>query len=105
MRKGWVAIFKVKVTVRGLYVQNMTVRLYLLTNDSFATKRSLLVAHHKPQCPMKILDCCGEGQGHSEHLKCLIMFVWTISSEPHNLSQPCVVWRYIIVSRSIMRQD
>ena len=59
----------------GLYVQNMTVRLYLLTNDSFATKRSLLVTHHKPQCPMKILDCCGEGQGHSEHLKFLIMFV------------------------------
>ena len=90
----------------GLHVQNMTIRLYLLTNDSFATERSLLVAPRKPQRPMKILDCCGEGQGHSEHLKFLIIFL----SGRYLLNlitfrNRSVVWRYIIVSRSIMRQD
>ena len=32
-------------------------------------------AHHKPECLVKILDCCVQGQGHSECSKYQLMFV------------------------------
>jgi len=32
-----------------------------------ATKLSLMVDNHKPKCPLKILDCCVQGQGQNEH--------------------------------------
>ena len=43
------------------------------TNDSFATKLSLIADHHKPKCLMKILDCCVQGQGQSKCSKLLIV--------------------------------
>ena len=39
-----------------------------------ATKLSLMVDNHKPKCPLKILDCCVQGQGYSEHSKFLYFY-------------------------------
>ena len=41
-----------------VYNQNMT--------DSFASKHGLMVELHKPKCPLEILVCCGQGQGHGK---------------------------------------
>ena len=51
------------------YISSKYDRFYyiLSTSDSFATKLSLMVNHGKPKCPVKILDCCLQGQGHSKH--------------------------------------
>ena len=38
--------------------------------DPFATKLGLMVHYHKPECLMKKLDCCVQGQGHSKIAKC-----------------------------------
>ena len=63
------------------YILSKYDRFYyiLSTGDSFATELSLMVNHGKPKCPVKILDCCLQGQGHSKHLE-FLFFVW-ISSE------------------------
>ena len=53
------------------------------TNDSFATKWSVTIDHLKPKCSVTILDCCVEGQGHSECSK--VQFVQTVISELLNL--------------------
>ena len=42
-----------------------------------------MVVYHMLSCPVKILNCCGEGD--SEHSESGLMFVWTIYSEPMNL--------------------
>ena len=79
----------------GRYNQNMCFHSIIWTNDflqpnlvwwqiiigHFATKLSLMVEHHKLKCPVKILECCGEGQGHNRCLK-IQLFVWMVSSEP-----------------------
>jgi len=38
-----------------------------------------MVDHHQPERPVKILDCCVQGQHHSEHSEVQLMFVWTSS--------------------------
>ena len=44
------------------------------SDDSFPTKFSMMVDHHKPECPVKILECCVQGQGHViiQHFSCLL---------------------------------
>ena len=37
-----------------------------LTADPFATKLGLLVHYNKPECLVKKLDCCVQGQDHSK---------------------------------------
>ena len=54
MQKNWFTVFNVKVTVKGLYNQNMTIsvvssKLLVL----FATKLGLIVQHHKLECPVE----------------------------------------------------
>ena len=41
----------------------------------FATKLSLVVLHHMPECPVETMDYCIQGQGHSSDSNCLCMFV------------------------------
>ena len=36
------------------------------TDDPFATKVGLVVDHHKPKSGSENMDCCDQGQGHSE---------------------------------------
>ena len=47
---------------RGLHNQNMTIFYYIFyTTGSFATKPSLIVQHHKPECPVEKWNYCVEG--------------------------------------------
>ena len=52
----------------------------------FATKFGIVVHHHESECCVTILDCCLEGQGHSEGSNPQGIFVRTISSKLFNLS-------------------
>ena len=62
-----------------LYNQNMTFNYIFWTNDPVATKRSLVVAGHKPIYPVKILDCYVQGHGHGKHLECILMFEYLLN--------------------------
>ena len=53
----------------GSYDQNMTVFNFEL-RILFATKPGLMVHYYKPECLMKKLDCCVQGQGHNISSKC-----------------------------------
>ena len=57
-----------------IYVHNMIVLTIAseLMIVFFATKRKLLVDHHKPKCPVEILDSCVQSQGHSNNNKKII---------------------------------
>ena len=44
----------------------------------------LMVGHQKTKCPVKILGCCVQGQGHSEWSN-FQSYIWMISSELLNL--------------------
>ena len=51
----------------GLYNQNMTIFYYIFKSAGpFATKVSLMVQHHKPECPVGKCDYCVQGQGHNK---------------------------------------
>jgi len=63
----------------GLYNQNMMVSTIscISSNESFATKLDLMTDHHKQKtkqqkqqnktnCPLKVLDCCVQGQCYSQ---------------------------------------
>ena len=80
---GSCAAFNIKVTER-VYVIKIWLFFYCIfwTNDPFATRCSLMVHHRKPECLVRKLDCCVQGQGHSEGSKWQLFFVLLISSEP-----------------------
>ena len=50
--------------------------------DSFAAKLSLMVHHHKLERLVKQLDCCVQGQDHSDGWKLDWMFVSSIFCVP-----------------------
>ena len=75
------------------------------TADPFATKLGLIVHYHKPECFMKKLDCCGQGQSHSKISQCQWMFVQIISSESLNVLLPNLVWWCIIMSQIVFQKD
>ena len=79
------AIFKVKVTARARIIKIWQFLLYLLNCWSFSTKHGLMVHYHKPECLMKKLDCCVQGQGHGKISKCQLLFIQMLSSEMLNL--------------------
>ena len=57
-----------------------------------------MVHCHKPAGVLcEKLDCCFQGQGHSEGSKCQWMFFWRMSSEPPNILLPNLLWWYIII--------
>ena len=46
------------------------------------------------------MDCCVQGQGHSEGSKCQWKIVWLVSSEPPNIVLPNLVgWCIIMILR------
>ena len=66
MPKTLLAIFKVKVTAR-LHMTKVWLYLLYLQNCWFsATKLGLIIHHHKPECLMKKLNYCIQGQGHNK---------------------------------------
>ena len=79
--------------------------LLLYTADPFATKLGLPVHRHKQEYVVRKLDCCAQGQGHSEGSKCKLVFVWPISSEPLNFLWPNLVCWCIIISWSVVWKD
>ena len=46
------------------------------TVDSLATKRGLMIHHHKPECHVKKLVYCIQGEGHGKGSKCLCLSRW-----------------------------
>lgn len=54
------------------------------------------ICHHKPECLVKKVLCCGHG--HSKDLKLHWMFDWTIFLEQFNLLYPNLVWWCIILN-------
>ena len=66
MLKGWVPVFKVKVTVQD------------------QTEFGIKVHHRTPECCVAILDCCL--QGYNEGPNPQGIFVRTIFSQPLNSS-------------------
>ena len=78
--KNWVAIFKVKVTVRNMFL------LYLLNLQFFVTKLSLVVDHQKRKvlCSENIGWLCSVSrsqEGFKFQLRYVLLYVWTISAE------------------------
>ena len=68
MPKGWFAIFKVKVTARVHMIMTVSAIIFC-TADPFVIKLGLMVHYYKPECLMKELDCCVQGQGHGKNCK------------------------------------
>ena len=69
MRKKWVSIYKVKVTVTEFrFIQsNMTISIICSELLTFWCDQLSLTMHvHKLECLVKRLLCCIQGQGHSE---------------------------------------
>ena len=85
MQKKLFVMFKVKVTAAALMIKIWQFLLYLLNCWSFSTKRGLMVHYHKPECLMKKLDYCVQGQGHGKIAKCQWLFIQMLSSEMLNL--------------------
>ena len=52
--------------------------------DPFATKLGFKVYHHKPECHVRKLGCCVQGQRHSNGSKCQC-FVLVIPSDPQGI--------------------
>ena len=72
-------------------------------DDFFSTKLGLIKHYHKPECYMEKLDCCVQGQGHSNTSKYQWMFIQMMFSESLNLLLPNLVWWCSIMSQSVMR--
>ena len=81
MQKDLFAIFKVKVTATALMIKIWQFYCIFWIADPFATKLGLMVHYRKPECLMKKLDCCVQGQGHGKIAKCQWLFIQMLSSE------------------------
>ena len=75
------------------------------TADSLATRLGLMVDHHKPECFVKKMDYCVQGQGHSDGSKCRWLFIQSASSEPLNSLLLNLVRWCIIISQSVFQKD
>ena len=75
------------------------------TDDFFSTKLGLIKHYHKPECYMEKLNCCVQGQGHSNTSKCQWMFVQMIFSVSLNLLLRNLVWWCIIMSQTVFLTD
>ena len=53
----------------SLYRSTVCVHTRSNSFNPFATKLGLTVHHHKPEYPLKKVDCCVQGQGHSKGSK------------------------------------
>ena len=71
--------------------------------DPFATKLGLAVHYYKPECLMKKLDCCVQGQGHGKISKCQWLFIQMLSSEMLNLILPNLVRYCISMSQTVFQ--
>ena len=72
--------------------------------DPFATKLCLMVHYHKPECLMKKLDCCVQGQGHGKIAKCQWLFIQMLSSELLILILPNLVQWCISMSQPVFEK-
>ena len=70
--------------------------------NSFATKLGLIVHYHKPECLMKKLECCVQGQGHGKISECQWLFIQMLSSEMLNLILPNLLQLCIIMSHIVL---
>ena len=73
---GWGGCLEGQGHSEGLYDQNMTFFYVFWTADSLATKLGLMIHHHKPECLVKELDYCIQGQGHNKGSKCQCLSRW-----------------------------
>ena len=71
--KVWVPIFTVKVTVWAQILKNECPAVVNLLQPNLVLTIIILnciifivVHHHEPECCVKILGSCSEGQGHSD---------------------------------------
>lgn len=84
----WLAISKVKVIVRVHVIKMWLLLLYI----SCISAELLILFVFKigwQRCPVRRLDCCVQGQGHSKDLNYGWMFAWTIASWLQNVLQLC----------------
>ena len=112
-QNNWFAILKVKVTMSvhlwskydSFYNIFWTSFYNIFWNaNPFATKLGLVVQYHKPECLMKKLGCCVQGQGYHKTSKCKWMFPQKTSSEQLNPLLPNLVWWCIIMSQSVSQK-
>ena len=62
---------------RGLILSKHYSDYYIFwTADSLATRRGLMISHHRPECLVEKLDYCSQGQGHSKGSKCRCLSRW-----------------------------
>ena len=65
MKKVWVPILKVKVTVQVEVLKKRTVCSISpeLLNEPFGTKLGIVVHHQRPECFVAAFDCSSHSQG------------------------------------------
>ena len=68
-QEDWFAVFKFMVTVRARLVKYDCFYHICGTADLLATKFNWMVHHQKLEYFVLKLDCCFQGQGHSEGSK------------------------------------
>ena len=62
------------------------------TVDSLATKLGLMIHYHKPECLVKKMDNCIQGQGHSEGSNCQCLSIWYLLKHWTFLLLNFVLW-------------
>ena len=77
------AVFKVRVTVRAHMIKKDSFYYIFWTVDSLAAKLSLMIHHHKLECPVKKIGWFHSGSRSQRRGK-MLMFVQMVSSEPPN---------------------
>ena len=98
------AVFKVRVTVRAHVIKKDSFYYIFWTVDSLAAKLSLMIHHHKLECPVKKIGWLHSGSRSQRRGK-MLMFVQMVSSEPPNILCPNLVLRCIILSQNVLQKD
>ena len=75
------------------------------TVDSLAIELGLMIHHCKPECHVKKIGYCIQGQGHTQWRVRMLMFVQMISSIQPNILFPNLVLWCINMSQSVMHKD
>ena len=91
-KKKLFVVFKVKVKVRA-HDQNMTCYYIFWTADSSVTKLGP-VTYHKPECLVKKMDCCIQGQGHSEGQNVNVYPDDIFQTAKHVVTKPGIVMQH-----------
>ena len=101
LQRNWIVVFEVKVTAKcqWTFVQ----MIFSESLNLFATRLGMMMHHYEPDCLLKRLVWCFQGQGQRKYNQ--VIWLFSMLSELLILLQLNLFWWYIIIRWIFLWKD